>query len=320
MMNFQGKKLMVTLAVAISAIMSGSLFAEEPRSDEEPHSSGVTEQTSLNFVLASTLEMKAKLTETVTVPMLRGDGALTKDNSLKLSAAAELSPVSVNGTLKATLTPIAFLQFSASGGVGTGWNIPIASGLRMVELVGDHDTDMVDASFDGVVWYGEGGGLFQFDLAAVVPGKWNHVVFQTYHGARYRALSSAAKDDSWLWEADSGENRNGWYYYGNYFLGYQMPLKVSMAGLLFEETLNLYDTANRADWGDDVSRWVFGPLVNFDVTERFSFALLCQMQTKRNFTGDTGDYEYYQKRVLDTDDPRRVEFYRAAINATIKLD
>jgi hypothetical protein len=193
MNNFQGKKLMVTFAVAMSAIMTGSLFAEEPRSSEESRSSEIREDTSLNFVLASTLEMKAKLTETVTIPMLRGDGALTKDNSLKLSGAAELSPVSVNGTFKATLTPIAFLQFSASGGVGTGWNIPIASGLRMVEPVGDHDVKKSDASFDGVVWYGEGGGLFQFDLAAIAPGEWNHVVFQTYHLARYRALSSASK-------------------------------------------------------------------------------------------------------------------------------
>jgi hypothetical protein len=56
------------------------------------------------------------------------------------------------------------------------------------------------------------------------------------------------------------------------------------------------------------------------VTDRISCAILCQMQTKRNFTGKTGDYENYRKRALDSDDPRRVEFYRAAINATIKLD
>lgn len=300
------KKALTCATIAIAA--AGTLAAE------------IKEETSLNFVLATTLEMKAKLTETVTFPVLRGEGALTKDNNLKLSGAAEVSPVSVNGTLKATLTPIAFLQFSASGGVGTGWNIPFASGLRVIEPVGDHDAEKADASFDGIVWYGEGGATFQFDLAAVVPGDWNHVVFQTYHGARYRAFTGADQDESWLWEADAGENMNGWYYYGNYFLGYQMPLKVSMAGVLFEETLNLYDVAGRADWGDDVSRWVFGPLVNFDVTDKFSCALLCQMQTKRNFTGDTGDYKNYRKRVIDTEDPRRVEFYRAAINATIKLD
>jgi len=273
----------------------------------------------LNFVLATTLEAKVKITGTVTVPFLAGSGALTSGNNIAFKIGGELSPVSINGTVETVLTPAAFLQFLAGGSIGSGWNLPIANGLRMNERTGTKDSELTGGAFSGLVWSAKAGGVFQFDFAALKPGDWNHLVFQTSHVARYRALSSANSTDSWLYEADKGENRNGWNYYGAYFIGYQMPLVLNTAGFLVEEDLYLFDTPDGALWGDDLARWTFGPLLDFTLGERTSAALLVQWHSMRNFTGETEDYGFYQDRRLIDDDRYRMEFYRAALSVTVKL-
>lgn len=313
------KKSIFAATVAVALFIAPAALAAES-------AGGVTTSTSLNFIAATTLETKAKLIETVTVPCLTGESALTRDNNAQFKFGAELSPVSVNGTVEARITPIAFLQFVAGGSIGSGWNIPIANGLRKNEpelnASGNHtgDRKLVGGAFDGMVWSVKGGGLFQFDLAAVVPGDWNHVVFQTYHAAQYRALTSSGANGSWLYEADEGENRNGWNYYGNYFLGYRMPLRLNTAGMLFEEDLYLYGRPGSKAWGDDMSRWTFGPMLNFTVTKNVEAALLTQWRTRRNYTSATEDYEFYQDRRVTGNGGRHVEFYRAAVNVTVKLN
>ncbi len=311
------------LAILVSALLA---FVTAPIFSESTSGTGdITASTSLNFVVATTMETKAKLTETVRIPLLAGGGALTKDNNLQIAGAAELSPVSVNGTLKATLTPIAFLQFSLGGSVGSGWNIPFADGLRKNEPVLDSSGNRTGAArltggaFDGLVWSVTGGALFQFDAAALAPGDWHHVVFQTYHAARYRALTSAGSDESWLYEADAGENRNGWNYYGNYFLGYRMPLRIDLVGVLVEEDLYLYGTDGGSRWGDDLSRWTFGPVVDCAVSDRLSASVLAQWHTMRNFTAETENLDFYQDRDMEGGDGRRLEFYRVALSVTVLL-
>lgn len=310
----------ITAAAALFALA----FSIVPLAAEEG-SSGITSSTSLGFVAATTLEAKVKLVQSYKIPFLAGGNALTSGNNVNLKGAFELSPVSVNGTFDVAVTPIAFLVFSAGAGVGSGWNIPIANGLRTNEPAKDANgvltgkRELTGAAFDGAVWYGKAGATFQFDFAAIVPGDWNHVVFQTYHEAKYRALTSAGSDDSWLYEADSGENRNGLNYYGNYVLGYQMPIRLNMVALLVEEDLYLYDTDNRANWGDDLGRWNIGGIFNFQATEKLSLALIVQMSTYRKFKDSTGDNEFYQSRVIADSDPLGLKFYRAAINGTYVL-
>ncbi len=279
----------------------------------------ITKETNLNFVIATTREAKVKITETVTVPFMTGTNTLTSGNSVQFKLAGELSPVSINGTFETVLTPIAFLQFVAGGSIGSGWNIPIANGLRMNERSGLHDAELTGGAFSGLLWSVRAGGVFQFDLASVTPGEWNHVVFQTSHFAKYRALSSVGSSDSWLYEADYGENRNGWNYYGSYFLGYKMPIVLNTVGFLVEEDLFLFDTKDRVLWGDDLPRWTFGPLFNFTISKRTSAALLVQWHSMRNFTSETKAYGFYQDRQLSDTDQTRIEFYRAALNVTVKL-
>jgi hypothetical protein len=295
---------------------AAAIVAAAPLAAEEK---AVSFSTDLNAVIATTKEAKLKLIETVKIPVLAGTGALTAGNNLQIKAVAEVSPVSANAVGEVKLTPIAFLSLFAGGSIGSGWNIPIGNGLRMNERSGTHDRELTGGPLDGAVWFFRAGGAFQFDLGAFVPGEWTHVVFLTSHEAKYRALTSASSDESWLYEADAGENRNGWNYYGSYFLGYKMPLRLNMVGLLFEEDMYLFDASGGELWGDDLSRWTFGPMVNVAVTDRLSVALLGQLRTMRTFTDETDDYGFYQDRRLEGEGSRHVEFYRAALNMTYKL-
>ena len=269
------------------------------------------------------MEVQLKFTQSFVIPVLVGESALTKNNNLRIDLSADITPVSLNGMVDCKLTPVAFLQFFAGGAIGSGWNIPLAEGLRINEPGRNPDgtldgtNKLTGGPFDGVVWAVKGGGVFQFDLAAVKPGDWNHVVFRTSHGLRYRALSTAEEDEAWIYENDTGEERNGWMYFGNYFLGYQMPLPVSLVGILVEQEQVLYTTDGQRYWGDDISRWIFGLLVKYDATPALSVTALLQARTTKNYEGNTGDYDYYQFRKIDRDDPRRLEFYRFGISLDI---
>lgn len=277
---------------------------------------GASEQVKLTATATTKGELKLSGLYSISFPVLQGSSFLTDGNNIKLSMGAELSPVSANAIAEIRLTPIAFLQFFAGASAGTGWNIPIADGLRKNNPAEDHEQELVGDAFDGVVWMVKGGSLFQFDTAAIVPGEWNHVVFQTTHVLWYRSLTSASSKESWLYEADQGENRNGWNYYANYFVGYKMPIKLNLAGILLEQELNMYTEADRDLWGDDLSRWTVGAMANYAITDRLSLATLVQWRTVRNFTEDTRDYGFYQDRRIQDSDQRSFEFYRAVLTAT----
>lgn len=290
---------------------------------------GAVNSASATLIVATTLETKIRLTDTLTIPVLRGSGAFAKDNNLKLKAFAEASPVSANAGAEAVLTPIAYLQIFAGGSIGTGWNIPIADGLRTNEPELDAEGNrtggatLEDRSFGGIVWSAKAGGTFQFDLGAVVPGDWSHAVFQTTHSVQYRAFTGAQAGESWLYEADDGENRNGWNYYGSAFLGYRPPPRsvplLEMFGVLAENDAYLYGTSGGDEWGDEMGRIKFGPVLAIRANDRFVVSVLAQWRTVRNYTEETRDFAFYQDRILDSENPSRIEFYRAAVNAVWKL-
>jgi hypothetical protein len=163
------------------------------------------------------------------------------------------------------------------------------------------------------------GGAFQFDLAAVLPGDWHHLVFRSYHEIRYKGYTDASEGDSWYFENDDGENRNGFNYYGNYLLGYQMPLFLNTLGLMAEMDKYLYDTPNRGSWGDGLGRWTFSALFNFTITDWLSAALITQFRTRRNYTDATKDNGFYQDRQIRDSPSRHLEFYRVALIMTARL-
>ncbi|MDR1787819.1 MAG: hypothetical protein LBR16_05145 [Treponema sp.] len=290
---------------------------------------GFSARTSLELQVSSRPEAKLRLVETLKIPMLAGSGALVKGNNLKTAFAAELSPVSVNGKADFTLTPIAFLEVQAGGVIGSGWTIPLGTGLGINTPTGTETPGVVrkrsyvGGPFQGFVWNAYAGGAFQFDLGAVLPGDWTHVLFRTYHEGRYKAYTEASDNEPWVYEADMGENFNGWVYNGSFVVGYQMPRSPVLDTVAFmsEWSRTFYDHP-KGNWGENRTAWIYSIIFNLRLTPNLSAMLGAQMRTLRNY-GD-GDPEnkagtFFEDKVIDKDIPELVEFYRALLVLTCTL-
>jgi hypothetical protein len=290
---------------------------------------GIEDSTDLSFTVSSLPEAQLGITQAWTFPMLRGDSFLTEENNLKTALFYSITPVSMNTGLDLTLTPIAFAQIKAGASIGTGWNCafldiaPNAWGLNKPEANGEGI--IAGDPFEAAIWAVYGGAVLQFDLGAVIPGDWTHVLFQTYHQINYRANTLAGPDDSWSHENDGGENRNGFNYDGNYVLGYQMPASpvLKTIAVMGEMKLRLYTEPDN-DFGDELPEWLFSGIANFEITPRLSFAAITQLLLDRNFSNwryrinKEGDI-FYKNRNLIGDHPLSLNFYRFVAILSFKL-
>jgi hypothetical protein len=193
-----------------------------------------------------------------------------------------------------------------------------ATGYGINRPRADSSEERIGSPFVGLLWSAWGGAALQFDLAALVPGEWNHLVFRAYQELRYKGNTAAADGDSWYFENDDGENRNGFICYGSYVLGYRMPLKLNMVGVMAEMTRLLYDTPGRERWGDELTQWTLSALANYQFNEKLSSIFIVQARTRRNYSSGDDD-TFYQHRILDTASTRRLEFFRAALLVSLRL-
>jgi hypothetical protein len=312
-------------------LFAGAAGAQESSSED---TEGFTDSTELEIQISSRPELKLRLIETMTFPFLQGNGPLTEGNNIETSFAAEASPVSLSGMAEAVWTPVAFFQAAAGARAGSGWNIELfGSGVYGIGINAPRDeggqgprkTEVRGEAFDGLLWSAWGGGAFQFDLAALFPGDWTHVLFRTYQEARYSAYTRAVNGESWFFEADFGENRNGWIYYSSYLLGYQMPLSPVLDTVAFMAELkkNLYSDPRGDYWGDNLGEWTLSGLFNFTLGSRFRTALIIQLRTWRNHGSsdleNTGKLYYQDRELKGGYGNRRLAFYRAAFIMSYKL-
>jgi len=291
------------------------LFAEK-----QPENNNTSNE--LFLQMSSLPEAKLGYIKRFEFPFLQGENPLTENNNIGLALSAEISPISINSLAEVVWTPIAFFQLAAGGRIGSGWNINLFGGdiygIGINESGDAGKAEINGSAFDGLLWKTQLGAAIQFDFAAIVPGDWNHVIGRSYHEINYKGYTRAASGEAWYFEADEGENCNGFNYYGNFILGYQMPLFVNFVGLLAEMDLFLYDTPGRKNWGDDLIRWTFSGIVNFSVTKQFDISLLAQFRTCRKFIESNWEDLHYQNRTLDTSKSLGLEFYRVAAALTFK--
>jgi len=243
-------------------------------------------------------EIQALLDHRIKVPFLVGAGALTADNNVLFSITGALTPVSTRLELGATLTPIAFLNVYAGAMIGTGWDVGLFNGMG---LNAGPSGDPLSESFQGVVAQAWIGGTFQFDLAALMPGDWTHVVVLLSPKIEANGYSRAGKAQAWMWEADNGENFNGFKLAGSYFLGYQMPLLLDTVGVLLETEQNLgyvkdLSTMSSGGWGSDFVLLTIGPVFNLALSEKSSLALLVQFRRERLYDDTNVFYNFFENR------------------------
>jgi hypothetical protein len=320
----------IILTLFCVCLLIKTIAAQDLDSDtaaiDELNPSAVKSSRELVLQASSRPEAKLGFTQRFEFPFLQGSGPLTENNNIKLALTAEVSPISLNGIAEAILTPVAFLEFLAGARIGTGWNIELFGnkihgiGIHRPVDSGDPNSEgeYDGSAFDGLTWQLKAGGAFQFDLAALLPGDWNHIVFRTYHEINFGGYSRAKTDDAWIFE-NKDQYSNGFIYYSNYLVGYQMPIILSMVALLAEAELYLYDhLPNRGSWGDERVKWVFGAILNFAVLEQLDIALITQIRTVRNYHDDNEDL-YYRNRAINTSNPHGLEFYRVAAVVTYRF-
>ncbi|MDR2480814.1 MAG: hypothetical protein LBD07_00780 [Spirochaetaceae bacterium] len=250
------------------------------------------------------------------IPFLKGSSALTKDNNITLHFRANISPVNFDFSTEIIWTPIAFLELNAGLTTGSGWHISLLGkeiyGIGISGQAIDGSSVVDSEPFSGVISKLRFGGALQADVAAFSPGEWHHIVVRTYHEVNYFEFSAANNDQSWYYANDSGENTNGFNYNGNFLIGYQMPLFLNFTGIMTEANLRMRPASGGTLWGDDVPYLLITALANFKVSEKFDFRIICQFQSKRNYTDDNWELLYYRNRHIDNNDKFHIEFYRVA--------
>jgi hypothetical protein len=295
---------------------------------------GFRASTDMELQASSSPEVRLRLSESLIFPFLKGSSPLTSDNNLALTFTVDATPVSLAGIGEINWTPAAFLVLSGGGQAGSGWNIPIGTGVgrkepenEPVPNPGDppRKAVIVGDTFDGLIWHAWGAGTFQFDLGAVIPGDWTHIVFSTRHEFRYSGYTRAGPGDFWFFENDDGENMNGWKYMASDLLGYQMPLSpvLDTIAILAQLEKPLYKNVMDGDkWGVNLGRWTFSGIVRLSFSSRISSNVGVQIWTRKNF--GTSDFEdsmvYYPDAELRSEGgQRRFLYSRGILTVNLKI-
>ncbi|AAS11472.1 hypothetical protein E4N85_08245 [Treponema denticola] len=310
------KKLFIGIVLCSFLFLPLTAHEESHKSQSSEHYSNkkVAYTTTINAIVTWPPQALVGVTQNFKVPLMQFDNPLTKDNNINFKIGAELSPISFEGKFGIVWTPIAFLEFYTESRVGSGWNIKTLYGLALNKNNAGK-SNYIPLNFSKSIYSFSFGGAFQFDLGAVIPNDWSHVVFRTDQAALYKAMSGVDSETSWLYQADSGENRNGWKYQASYLIGYKMPIFLDLIAMKIDVEKKLFASPKGLDnkvWGENLFLTTFGPIINFNIKKDYNIMLLAQWQTKPLYKGG-GEADFYQTKILDTDKKTQVKFYQVGI-------
>lgn len=223
------------------------------------------------------------------IPTPFGTNPLVKGNNVTISPALEISPVTLMPQFFVAFTPIAFLKFTASAKIGTGWDFIGIKGMGDLDSAENGYKSLTP--FKNYFYEFRLSNLFQFDVGAIVPGDWTHVVMQASYDILYTGLTGVDNGTPWIWQA-SGEKANGWNYYSQIILGYQMPLVLQTVGLQFELS-GYYDEASfdakYLDWNPSFMRVNINPICILKFNENHALTIQTRFSSRRGFSSDRGE-------------------------------
>lgn len=220
------------------------------------------------------------------IPTPFGTNPLVKGNNLNLSSSLELTPVSIAPQFSVSFTPIAFLNFSASAKFATGWEFIGIQGMGdFVSNKGGYENL---TPFEHYFYEYKFSGLFQFDLAAVVPGDWNHVVTLATYDVIYKGITGVDASKPWIWQG-TGEGFNGWNYNSSIILGYQMPLVLQTVGLQCEFS-GYYNNSNLDKsfdaWNPTFMKIAINPICILKFNEKHALTIQLGISSRRGFSSE----------------------------------
>ncbi len=197
------------------------------------------------------------------IPVLTGESPLFAGNNITFTGKVMLTPVSLAPTLSVTFSPAAFFDLEAGIDSGSGWNIGMLKGLRQYNPAKKTYDDITSFS----AWYIQPyvKATIKFDVGALWPGDWHHIVGLASFGVGYQSLVGASQK---IWEFQTyAGHADGMVYAQYYVIGYQMPIKLSMIAMTFDFTGHFFasDYGEFADsfCGDFMTKEI-GPM--FEIT------------------------------------------------------
>lgn len=187
---------------------------------------------------------------------------------------------------QANFTPIAFLVFTAGGKIGTGWDF---APLNVQGSAIYNDTTKKFTSTNPFqtwmmqFWFDS---LFQFDIGAIVPGDWTHVVMLASYKVFYQRLTSAPDGEIWKWQG-TADYCNGWKYYSSFLLGYQMPLLLQTVALQceLEGYLGGGNFATRYEnWNPAFMEIALSPVAILKFNKMHQLTIQARFKSRRSYT------------------------------------
>jgi hypothetical protein len=259
--------------------------------------SQVENRMDLSFYASTRGEMQVNFLPQWKLPFLQGNTPLTNENNIALKLDAALSPIWAGLTGDVLLTVFPFLYFKVGAMTGTGWNYDLFGKVPLVGLglnrrtnADDQNDGVIGNGFDGIVWNTHAGAMVQFDLAAFIPGDWNHIVMQFYNEVNYQAYTKAKGDALWYYLGDDGMNMNAYRHSFEFFIGYAMPIFMDLVGYQLSGTLPFYniEAGNSVrDYGYSLTNAF---IVNFKLNKSWSIMAITRV-TNGFIDPITSDYE-----------------------------
>lgn len=310
------KKLIVSMIAAL--LILGTLSAQEEKQEESK--SKVKYSTNINFIANWPLEGRLGVTETIKVPVLNFDNPFMRGNNIAFKLGAEFTPVTLEGKFDVVWTPLAFLEVYGGASIGSGWHLANWHGLSLNRNDAGK-THKIPINFQKAFYSANFGAAFQFDLGAIIPTDWTHVIFKTDQYFLYRAVAGLDPQESWVILDDDGENRNGFTYCASYILGYQLPLPMNMIAFRLETKKSFFSVPagmDKSTWGEDRFNILFGPIVSFKPMDKLTILLIAQWKNVHNYT-DTETDKFYQTRTIDKSKGDSIGFKRVGVIFDISI-
>ena len=303
------KKLIVSAMVAL--LILSTLSAQE---EGENAKSKVKYSTNINLAITYPWAGKLSVAEVIKVPFLNFNNPFMRSNNITFKLGAELTPVTVEGKFDVVWTPLAFLEVYGGASIGSGWTLKNWHGLALNQ--DDSGTTLkVPINFKKAFYTANFGGALQFDLGALIPTDWTHIVFRIDQYFLYKGVTGVGSLSSWIFQNDDGENRNGFTYCGSYILGYQMPLPMNMIAFRIETEKTFFKVpagVDKRNWGENRYNVVFGPIISFKPVDKLTIMLIAQWKTVRDYSVADAQ-KFYQARVIDKSKRDKVIFKRVGM-------
>lgn len=264
-------------------------FAYYPKSDNV---SGNTHFAPLSGIYNG-IELQETVKADCIIPVPFSDNFLFADNKLVLEGAFSVTPVSLTPKAKISFTPVAFLNFSAGAGISTAWKFFGVKGLACYDpSEKEYIQQDTFKSYRYQTWFCS---TLMFDLAAVWPGEYHHVVAVASWEINYQGLlNTQDNDDLYKFHSDGGLSE-GAAYESNYILGYRLPCKLSLIGFkaqflgLLKDHFS--DSAYYSKFDGDFMTVNIGGIANYDFNDKNSIVFLVEFGSRRSYAEDCDDYE-----------------------------